>query len=317
MNPPGILRLRGTSALSKFRTDRLQAQLAESIPDLEALRAEYWHFVKLNASLDPEQEQVLENLLQYGPREQEVDAVGEKLLVLPRLGTISPWSTKASDIAQRCGLSKIARIERGVIWYVKCRDHRALSEREVSFLAQQLSDPMTESVVRDERLARKIFDQSSPAALRTVKVMEGGYAALVAANDEWGLALSDDEIGYLVEQFSRLERDPTDVELMMFAQVNSEHCRHKIFNAEWVIDQQQKKESLFELIRTTHEHHPEGTLLAYEDNSAILQGTSADRFFANPGSGEYGYINEPIHILCKVETHNHPTAISPFPGAAR
>ncbi|MEK9134439.1 MAG: AIR synthase-related protein, partial [Pseudomonadota bacterium] len=183
-------------------------------------------------------------------------------------------------------------------------------------LVPLIHDRMVENVLPDLAQASQLFREDAPASLRVVDVTAGGRQALVEANREWGLALSEDEIDYLVENFKRLGRNPTDVELMMFAQANSEHCRHKIFNADWIIDGQPQEHSLFGMIRQTHAANPKGTLSAYEDNAAVIEGGRIGRFFPEPGSGVYSYHEDDTHILMKVETHNHPTAISPFPGAA-
>jgi len=235
---------------------------------------------------------------------------------VPRLGTISPWATKATDIAQHCALKKVHRLERGVAWFVRKRGGAALTPDERHAVAALVHDRMTESVLAGFDEAAALFRVESPAPLSTVDVLSGGQGALVAANKRLGLALAPDEIDYLVENFTRIGRNPTDVELMMFAQANSEHCRHKIFNADWVIDGKRMQHSLFAMIRNTHTLSPAGTLSAYKDNASVIQGFRSARFFPDPATHEYRYHEEDTHILMKVETHNHPTAISPFPGAA-
>jgi len=314
--PPGILQLRGGPAYSGFRLDKLREAIAEAVPDLDSLHADFWHFIHLDGSLDARGTDILSRLLQYGPRAQRSEPQGEQLVVVPRLGTISPWATKATDIAQRCGLSTVARVERGVVWTIAVRGGRSLTGTQRSTLASRLHDPMTESVLDELAGVDRLFKENAPAPLQVVNVMEGAAAALLDANRDLGLALAEDEVSYLVEQFTQLGRNPTDVELMMFAQVNSEHCRHKIFNADWIINGSSRDASLFGMIRSTHAAHPDGTLVAYADNSAVLEGSEAERFFPAGDRRAYVFVREPVNILCKVETHNHPTAISPFPGAA-
>jgi len=240
----------------------------------------------------------------------------QRVLVVPRLGTISPWSTKATDIAQHCGLSGVLRIERGVVYYLETNNGKPLGQAEQTAVLPLLHDRMTESVLEHiEEAAERIFKHGVPQPLERVDVLMGGSAALSKANLEMGLALSADEIEYLVENFQKLKRNPTDVELMMFAQANSEHCRHKIFNADWVIDGKVQDISLFGMIRNTHKVSPQGTVVAYSDNSSVIEGARVERFY--PGAdGGYAFNEELTHILMKVETHNHPTAIAPFAGAA-
>ena len=312
-----ILSLRGAPALSPFRRDKLLAEMRETVPDLATVTALYWHFVVLDGELSTREQTVLVRLLTYGPKSDvQAKPAGEMLLVVPRLGTISPWSTKATDIAHCCGLKQILRIERGVAWYFTKRDDSALTASERESLMPLIHDRMVENVLPDLNQAAQLFREDAPAALRVVDVIAGGREALMVANRDWGLALSDDEIDYLVENFNRLGRNPTDVELMMFAQANSEHCRHKIFNADWIVDGKAQTHSLFGMIRQTHAIHPQGTLSAYEDNAAVIQGGCIGRFFPDPGSGVYAFHEDDTHILMKVETHNHPTAIAPYPGAA-
>src|SRR5690606_8903284 len=305
----------GSRALSAFRHERLLRAARAALPRLAALDGRYWHFVALAAPLAPHEQQVLARLLEYGPRSEPLPEVpaGELLLVVPRLGTISPWSSKATDIAHHCGLAAVRRIERGVAWHAATHDGAALAPEERARLAALLHDRMTETVV-SEPVA--LFEQAAPAPLSVVDLRGGGRAALEAADRALGLALAPDEIDYLLETFTRLGRNPTDVELMMFAQANSEHCRHKIFNAEWVIDGEPQARSLFDMIRETHARNPKGTLVAYRDNAAVFEGGRIARLFPDPASGGYRLHEDETHLLAKVETHNHPTASSPFPGAA-
>ena len=236
------------------------------------------------------------------------------LIVVPRLGTISPWSSKATDIAHNCGFTAVERIERGICYVIHGLSR--LDSGRLSELRSLLHDRMVESVLADTALLTQLFQNAQPAQFNRVAILERGHAALREANEQLGLALAEDEIDYLVEAFQDLNRDPSDIELMMFAQANSEHCRHKIFNASWTIDGADCEHSLFGMIRHTHHVGGEGVLSAYSDNAAVVSGHSAGRWFPDPETGEYAYHEEPIHLLMKVETHNHPTAIAPFAGAA-
>ncbi len=317
-----ILRLRGRNALSTFRASKLFSSFSTAVPRATAVRAEFWHFVQAERTLSRSETQQLERILTYGPADTAGAASGELMLAVPRFGTISPWSSKATDIARHCGLESVQRIERGVAYWIQTRDGTVLAPGERAAAAPLLHDRMTETMLGSFEGVAGLFEHFKPLPLASVDVMGGGLAALGRANREMGLALSEDEIAYLVEQFRRIKRNPTDVELMMFAQANSEHCRHKIFNASWVIDGQPQRGSLngenatlFGMIRTTHENNPRGTIVAYADNAAIMEGACVARFYPRD-NGEYRYTDEPTHTVMKVETHNHPTAISPFPGAA-
>ena len=310
-----ILRLRGRNALSTFRASKLSSSFSSAVPRVTAVRAEFWHFVQAERTLSQAETQQLERILTYGPADKAGASSGEVLLAVPRIGTISPWSSKATDIARHCGLDAIQRIERGVAYWIQTRDGMALAPGERAAAAPLLHDRMTETMLGSFDDAARLFDHFQPTPLASVDILGGGTAALERANREMGLALSEDEIEYLVEQFTRIQRNPTDVELMMFAQANSEHCRHKIFNASWVIDGKVENATLFGMIRTTHEKHPRGTIVAYSDNAAIMEGASIARFYPRD-NGEYRCTEEPTHTVMKVETHNHPTAISPYPGAA-
>ncbi len=309
---PDLLTLRGRNALSEFRLKKLTQALKRTAPAITAVTAEYWHFVALKAPLQGAQRKVLDRILTYGPAPAQVDESGRMLLVVPRLGTISPWSSKATDIAHACGLENVERIERGMAYYFS---GKALDKKRHAALLPLIHDRMTETVLESLQAAAQLFEHIAPQPLAEVDLMVGGRGALERANREMGLALSDDEIEYLMENFKRIGRNPTDVELMMFAQANSEHCRHKIFNADWIVDGEQKKHSLFGMIRHTHATHPAGTVVAYADNASIMEGAEIERFYPD-ASGTYRHSNEPTHILMKVETHNHPTAIAPFAGAA-
>jgi phosphoribosylformylglycinamidine synthase len=310
-----ILRLRGRNALSAFRLSKLTQSVTTAVPRISGIHAQYWHFVQVERTLSPVEARQLERILTYGPADPEGPGSGELMLVVPRIGTISPWSSKASDIARHCGLAAVQRIERGVAFFFAARGGTPLSSGEQAQLAPLLHDRMTETVLSSLEEAARLFEHFQPKPLATVDIMGGGTVTLERANREMGLALSEDEIEYLVNQFKRIGRNPTDVELMMFAQANSEHCRHKIFNASWVIDGRPEAQSLFGMVRTTHEKNPRGTVVAYSDNAAVMEGADIARFYPRDGD-EYRYTDELTHTVMKVETHNHPTGISPFPGAA-
>ena len=302
----------GSAALSAFRLDKLRAALQAVAPEVSLLDTRFCYFSAWQGAV--QDAALLNKVLGLDGTECAL-AGAQGVLVVPRLGTISPWSTKASDIARHCGLNEVERIERGVVYYLRAA--APLDEAALRRAASVLHDRMTESVWLGEvaEAAGLIFQHHAPQPLATVDVLQGGKAALEAANREMGLALSPDEIDYLVDNFGKLQRNPTDVELMMFAQANSEHCRHKIFNADWVIDGEEQPLSLFNMIRNTHKLNPEGTVVAYSDNSSVIEGAEIERFYPRAG-GDYAFSNELTHTLMKVETHNHPTAIAPFAGAA-
>jgi phosphoribosylformylglycinamidine synthase len=311
-----VLHLPGSPALSAFRIQKLLARLRPKLPGLRDIDARFEHFVDTAAPLDAAGSAMLARLLEYGPRPAAVAAVTGatlELFVLPRFGTISPWASKATDIARNCGLDAVRRIERGVSYRFALE--RAADPAARAAAAAAIHDRMTEVVVDRAAEAAALFQREAPRALRRVALLAGGREALVAADRDWGLALSPDEIDYLVEAYRALARDPTDVELMMFAQANSEHCRHKIFKGEWTIDGAKQDAALFDMIRATHEANPDGILSAYKDNAAVMHGSRASRFFPD-ADGVYRAHEEDVHVLMKVETHNHPTAIAPFPGAA-
>ena len=304
---------RGSPALSEFRIQGLMQKFQQNQLPVKSVYAEYLHFVELNRPLVSEQEAKLKALLHYGPTLAEHDAKGETFIVIPRVGTISSWSSKATDIAHNCGLNEVERIERGLAYYFELS--QPLDEKTTEKLTALLHDRMMETVVRNPQDAEILFRHQDPKPFKTVDILKGGREALVTANVELGLALAEDEIDYLVENFTQLGRNPHDIELYMFAQANSEHCRHKIFNADWIIDGKKQDKSLFKMIKNTFEKTPDFVLSAYKDNAAVMEGSKVGRFFADQ-DGQYRYHNEDAHILMKVETHNHPTAISPFPGAA-
>ena len=318
-------RFDGARAGSGFRTERLIGRLADAGVPVRALTARFVHIVASRRSLTTDEQATLAALLDYGvPFEAADDAKAETFVVLPRLGTLSPWASKATDIAHRCGLDAVVRIERGIVYRITKKGgvlsstflgKAAFDESERATVVETIHDRMTETVVDDGFDPARLFDAVTAAPLATVDLGGRGRAALVEADDAWGLALSPDEIEYLFDAFTKLGRDPTDVELMMFAQANSEHCRHKIFNASWTIDGVPADGSLFAMIRNTEAVSPGGTIVAYSDNAAIMEGAFAERW--QPGrDGVYHGRLEPVHVVMKVETHNHPTAIAPFSGAA-
>lgn len=306
--------LRGSPALSEFRVNKLLARCQESGLPVTGIYAEYMHFAELATPLNSEALGTLTSLLTYGPTIAEHEPTGSLFLVTPRPGTISPWSSKATDIAHNCGLEQIKRLERGTAYYVETGS--VLSEEQLSALKGLLHDRMMEVVFDDVAQAEALFRHAEPAPLQSVDILAGGRRALEEANIALGLALAEDEIDYLVENFIKLGRNPNDIELMMFAQANSEHCRHKIFNADWTIDGVDQDKSLFKMIKNTYEQNSEYVLSAYKDNAAVMTGSEVGRFFPDADNRQYNYHQEAAHILMKVETHNHPTAISPWPGAS-
>ncbi|ODS10640.1 phosphoribosylformylglycinamidine synthase [Vibrio scophthalmi] len=307
--------LRGSPALSEFRVNKLLELCREQQLPVTAIYAEFMHFANLTAELAQPELEKLEKLLTYGPTIEEHDPAGLLLLVTPRPGTISPWSSKATDIARNCGLDQVQRLERGTAYYVETSTE--LNELQKLELKAILHDRMMEVVFSDVESAEALFKVSQPAPYAEVDLLAGGRAALEKANVTLGLALAEDEIDYLLESFTeKLGRNPTDIELMMFAQANSEHCRHKIFNADWTIDGVKQDKSLFKMIKNTFEVTPDHVLSAYKDNAAVMTGSEVGRFFPDPETRQYNYHQEKTHILMKVETHNHPTAISPWPGAS-
>ena len=312
-----ILSLRGRPALSPFRIAKLHEALSRARPShrVAALSARHWHFVETARPLTAAERATLDRVLAYGHGDDPDDGAGIALLVVPRPGTISPWSSKATDIAHNCGLAAVNRVERGVVWHVAAADGGTLSSADREALLPRIHDRMVEAVFDDLADARRLFAHFEPRPLEIVPLLARGRPAIEAANVALGLALADDEIDYLESAFRSLGRDPTDVELMMFAQANSEHCRHKIFNASFVIDGAAQAKSLFRMIRDTHAARPQGTVIAYEDNAAVIEGPLVARFYPD-AAGRYRSQREVAHILMKVETHNHPTAIAPFPGAA-
>ncbi|WP_392552799.1 phosphoribosylformylglycinamidine synthase [Orbus wheelerorum] len=309
--------LRGSPALSAFRINKLLTACHQKNIPLESIYTQYVHFVDVNKSLSDRDKQTLIQLLTYGPKIDAQDINGQLFLVTPRASTISPWSSKATDIAHNCGLTQINRIERGIAFYIKGSVlGKPLTQSQQADFSALIHDRMMECVLTELEQARQLFSVQQPIPVTTIDVLTQGRQALVDANIKLGLALAPDEIDYLLDNFKRLNRDPSDVELYMFAQANSEHCRHKIFNANWIIDGKKQPKSLFKMIKNTFEKTPEYVSSAYKDNAAVMDGSMVGRFFASHSDELYNFHQENADILMKVETHNHPTAISPWPGAA-
>ncbi|RKI09613.1 phosphoribosylformylglycinamidine synthase [Corallococcus sp. AB030] len=311
-----MLTLRGAPALSEFRLAKLLVRCRERVPSVATLYSEFVHFADTSAALTQDEAERLGRLLEYGPHTAKRERMGTLLLVVPRPGTVSPWASKATDIAHHCGLTQVRRMERGIAFFLTGPGGRELDANEAEGVQAVLHDRMTQAVLPRLEDAEVLFRTDSPRPLTRVDVLGGGRAALAKANGELGLALAEDEIDYLVARFTELQRNPTDVELMMFAQANSEHCRHKIFNASWTVDGEPRERSLFQAIKNTYAQSPGGVLSAYKDNAAVIEGFEVERFFPQGEAREWGTVREPAHIMMKVETHNHPTAISPYPGAA-
>ena len=309
-----VLELAGQPALSDFRLRKLTRALQRADDRVTGIAARYVYFVDLAEPLSDKNRKRLTGLLLSDEKPGKLPKGAPQLFVVPRHGTISPWSSKATDIAHACDLGSVRRVERGICYALQFSGKT--EQEEILQLSRLLFDRMTETVLESSSDAAALFQAHEPAPLVTVALRSEGRDALVAANIEMGLALSDEEIDYLVASYAELGRDPSDAELMMFAQANSEHCRHKIFNASWIIDGVTRDERLFGMIRSTTEASPEGVISAYSDNAAVIEGWKTERLMPDHESREYVYHDEPVHILMKVETHNHPTAISPFPGAA-
>ena len=317
-----MLLMYGAPALSAFKKSKLLANLQSSITSITDIDDRFVHLIDVDTDLSEQNLERLKALLNYGPDEldgidaaQYLENTGCRLrLVVPRPGTLSPWSSKATDILHNCGLDAVNRVERGIAYLVY--SDRELSSEELAVLDSQLHDRMTQAVLEQPEQGEQLFQSAQPRPLQSVDILGAGKPALIEANQTMGLALADDEIDYLYNSFQQLNRNPSDVELMMFAQANSEHCRHKIFNASWTLDGVDQERSLFAMIRNTHAQSPDGVLSAYADNAAVMNGHEAGRFFPDSEDRQYGIHREEMPILMKVETHNHPTAIAPFPGAS-
>ncbi len=315
-----MFRLEASRALSDFRAQRLVKKIKEIIPQAATVNTWFVHFVRTAAPLDDSESKKLKEILTYGEPAIHT-STKVKFLVIPRLGTVSPWASKATDIVKNCGLDKVLRVERGIVYEITFDKEVNLDESAEQAIKAVIHDRMTESVVSPDIEPAEVFKEVQGEPMKTVDILNGGGEALAKANVELGLALSADEIDYLVDAFTKLKRNPTDVELMMFAQANSEHCRHKIFNAQWTIDGKDQPKTLFGMIKETHKNHPQGTIVAYADNAAVFEGLEINRLYPRgneeaTGGRAYSYEPELTHSVFKVETHNHPTAISPFPGAA-
>lgn len=313
----------GSTALSTFKSEKLIEDLRKIDVPVQQILASYEHYVFTEEALSDDEQSQLNQLLNYGSSATEIPKEALVLRVIPRLGTVSPWASKATDIAHNCGLAKVKRIERGIAYAIIPESgwlgSKKITQEQQAQIADLLHDRMTESVVAADFDASVLMHELEGKPLQQVPVLAEGKGALEKANKELGLALSEDEIDYLLRSFTDLGRDPTDVELMMFAQANSEHCRHKIFNASWTIDGVAQEKTLFGMIRDTHKAQPLGTIVAYADNAAIMQGREVQRYYPEAGTAStarYQFSNRLTHTLMKVETHNHPTAIAPFPGAA-
>ena len=304
--------IQGTSALSEFRLKQLTESLSTARSDLEDIRikAEFVYILQTNEPLNEASLNQSYRLLSAKTLFKQSDG----FFVTPRKATCSPWSSKATDIFQNCGIQGIQRIEKGIYYTIHYAEDTSLLVSELGNEAKLLHDPMTEGIYTD---LSDFFDAPEPTSFKTINLLENGIQALEKANIEWGLAMSQDEIQYLADAYSSIQRNPTDVELVMFSQVNSEHCRHKIFNADWIVDGKPSQQSLFQMIRNTYKLNPNGVCVAYSDNSGVLLGKSGDWWeVTQDDSKQYKNTNTRLDLLCKVETHNHPTAISPFPGAA-
>ena len=304
----------GSAALTDFGANKLLASLRKEFSGVTAVAADYLHMVEYNREPGAQEQQLIGQLLHYGEARQLVLEKAHVFYVSPRPGTISPWSSKATDIARNCGLDCVKRIERCRVYSLQFDTWP--TDEKIDSIKTYLYDRMIESVFDHESDMQVLFQHHAAQPLQTVDILGGGRQALVQANVSLGLAISEDEIDYLLDGFMKLKRNPTDTELMMFAQANSEHCRHKIFNADWTIDGEAQDVSLFGMIRNTYEQHADGVLSAYKDNAAVIAGYAGGRFAPDPETGEYRRTAQAQPIMIKVETHNHPTAISPFPGAA-
>ena len=309
-----MLELPGQPALSDFRIAKLTQRLKRADSRLKSVSARFSYLVAADGPLSKSDKSRLRALLLSGESAGRQKKSAILRYVVPRPGTISPWSSKATDIVNACGVEAVTRVERGICYALSFTGK--VSDTDVASLASHLYDRMTETVLVEVDQAAALFAHNEALAVTTIALADGGRDALTDANTELGLALSDDEIDYLLASYRELGRDPTDAELMMFAQANSEHCRHKIFNASWTIDGERQSERLFGMIKSTTETTPSGVLSAYSDNAAVIEGWRGPRLMPAAEDRQFGYCDEPIHILMKVETHNHPTAISPFPGAA-
>ncbi len=300
----------GIQALRNFKVRDLNEKINSAFPHIKLLSSEYIHFIETGSKLSNKSQLILDKLLNYSSQLDASNSL-QKIIVIPRIGTISPWSSKATDIFKLCSLHEIRRIERGIIYHFS----RKIKTEELEAILSYVMDRMTESHLKDISDSSLLFDKLKPNSYSSIDILKEGKSAIIKANIELGLALSDGEIDYLYDSFNKLKRNPRDIELMMFAQANSEHCRHKIFNADWIIDSEKKAISLFGMIKNTYHQNPEGLLSVYSDNSAVMSGYKSS-FFEPNHEGVYTSSIAEKAVLIKVETHNHPTAIAPNPGAA-
>jgi len=309
-----VICIKGQRALSDFRIKKLNQTLRNIDPDITIIDVAYRYYAQLNSKIDEESMSRLTALLLSNEPVINLINQSKQVTVVPRIGTISSWSSKATDITHACGITMVTRLERGVCFAYEAPE--TMSIDQIKEIERILHDRMTESILHVDMTLASLFSEHTPQPLTEINLIVEGKSAIEQANHQLGLALSDDEIDYLCEHYRVMARNPTDAELMMFAQANSEHCRHKIFNADWVIDGEVRSEKLFAMIKSTTEANPGGVISAYTDNAAVIEGFKAERLLASLPNREYILSSEPIHIVMKVETHNHPTAISPFAGAA-
>ena len=300
----------GIQALRNFKVKALNKKISALIPNIELISSEYIHFIESKNDLNTSTRSSLDKLLNYAPKANLVNS-NFQITITPRIGTISPWSSKASEICKLCGLLDIKRLERGITYHFT----RSTNDKELKTILEFVMDKMTESYLENIEDSKLLFNELQPSNFDSIDILENGKSAIIKANIELGLALSESEINYLFDSFKGLQRNPRDIELMMFAQANSEHCRHKIFNADWTIDSEKQAISLFGMIKNTYHQNPDGLLSVYSDNSAVMSGYKSD-FFEPDDEGIYKTSNAEKAVLMKVETHNHPTAIAPDPGAA-
>ncbi|ALB02201.1 phosphoribosylformylglycinamidine synthase [Francisella persica ATCC VR-331] len=303
---------KGLSAFSSFRREKILADVKKISSKVESISAQYIHVVEIDQELNSKQEQIIKSLLNYNREYGLAQPKGHTFMTAPRVGTISPWSSKATDIIRNTGINEVKRVERAVLFGVEGQ----VSATELKEIENLVHDRMVEEIFSSKDDLQRLFEARTPRALEFINVLENGQQAIKDADKKLGLALSEQEIAYLSSEYNKLGRNPTDTELYMFAQANSEHCRHKIFNAKWTIDGQEQDKSLFKMIQNTTEKSPQGVLSAYKDNAAVIEGTTAQRFYSNTQTGIYNFHQEEVDILMKVETHNHPTAIAPFSGSA-
>ena len=309
-----MLFLRCAASLTPFRLEQQLKAIKQQVPSLQALDTSWLYLVENCGVLSSDQIGLLRHILSVKAAISSQTTLENQFIVSPRLGTISPWSSKATEILDHCGLAAGGRVERAML--VTVEGWSALTIDEQNLVKAAMHDRMTQSVLPQLGSCIELFSNQEPAPVKRLADLNALTTDIASLNSELGLALSTDEIEYLVTNYQRLGRCQTDVELMMFAQANSEHCRHKIFNAEWKIDGQPQTNTLFGMIRETYKHSPENVLSAYKDNAAVMVGYSGARFYPQSSDCRYRYFDEDIHILMKVETHNHPTAIAPFAGAA-